>query len=243
VAFVGGVFLAALVGGSIAAAGGYDLSVPATIGSEAGRTAMQVGKGLPLDDLRAPAVVLALINLPLWIGLVGVPLLDRRRGLGWRRDLGWLIRPVDVPLGLAVGVAAQFALVPLYELLWVVFDRHDVGAAAESLAAGVDGPLDVAAFALMTVVAAPVAEEVVYRGLLYRGIRDLRVGRQRWAIATAIVASSALFAISHFQVVQFPGLLVFGVLAALLFERTGRLGTPILAHVGFNATTVVLLLS
>ena len=48
---------------------------------------------------------------------------------------------------------------------------------------------------------------------------------------------------SHFQVVQFAGLFVFGAVAAVLFERTGRLATPIFAHVGFNAVTVVVLLS
>ena len=42
---------------------------------------------------------------------------------------------------------------------------------------------------------------------------------------------------------QFPGLFAFGVVAAVLTQRTGRLGTAIWAHVGFNLTTVVLLLS
>ena len=50
-------------------------------------------------------------------------------------------------------------------------------------------------------------------------------------------------AASHFQLVQLPGLFVFGVIAAVVFQRTGRLGTAIWTHVGFNATTVVLLLT
>jgi len=37
--------------------------------------------------------------------------------------------------------------------------------------------------------------------------------------------------------------LFFGVLLAVLTQRTGRLGTAIWAHVGFNATTIVFLLS
>ena len=241
VAFVGGLFLTALVGGVVLSLGGYDLSVPATLGSDAGRAAMQVAQGVPLDDLRAPAVIVALLNRPLWIGLVAVPLLDRRRGLDWRRDLGWTVRPVDLPLGLAIGVTTQFALVPFYELVWLFVDRRDVGAAAEALAATVDGPVDVVAFVAMTVIAAPVAEEIVYRGLLYRAIRDLRPWRS--GVVVSVILSSLLFAMSHFQVVQFAGLFVFGAVAAVLFERTGRLATPIFAHVGFNAVTVVVLLS
>jgi len=243
VAFTGGVFLTVLIGVPILEAGGYETSVPVSVGSEVGRAAMQVGQGLPVDDMRAPATVLALVNLPLWVALIGVPLLDRRNGLDWRRDLGWSMRPVDVPVGLAVGVASQFALIPLYEVIWLVFERQDVGAAAESLAASVKTPGDVAAFVAMTVIAAPLAEEIAYRGLLYRGIRDMEARHHQRAIVLAVVVSSLLFAASHFQAVQFPGLFVFGVVAALLFQRTGRLGTAIWAHMGFNATTVVMLLT
>lgn len=243
VGFMSGVLLVALISGPIVASQGWDLDVSAAIGAEAGRAAMQLGEGLPLDDMRPPGVALALLNVPLWVGLVAVPLLDRRRGLDWRRDLGWSIRPVDVPLGLAVGITAQFSLGPLYELIWLFFERQDVGAAAEGLAATVDGPLDLVAFVAMTVIAAPIAEEIVYRGLLFRGIRDMEAGHHRRAVSVAVVASSLLFAVSHFQFVQFPGLFVFGVVAALVFQRTGRLATAVWAHIGFNLTTVVFLLA
>lgn len=242
VAFVGGLFLAVLISGSIVAAQGWRLDVTTAVGSEAGRAAMQLGQGLPLDDLRPPGVALALLNLPLWVGLIGVPLLDRRNGLDWRRDLGWTMKPVDVPLGLVVGVVTQFALIPLYELIWLVVERQDVGQVADDLVAHVGGPLDVVAFVVMTVVMAPIAEEIVYRGLLYRGIRDMEASHHTMAVGLAVVASSLLFAISHFQFVQLPGLFLFGVVAAVVFQRTGRLGTAIWAHVGFNATTVAFLL-
>lgn len=243
VAFAGGLFLAVLIGGSIVTAQGWRLDVTAAVGAEAGRAVMQLGRGLPLDDLRPPGFALALLNLPLWIGLIGVPLLDRRNGLEWRRDLGWRMRPVDVPVGLGVGIATQFLLIPLYELVWLVVDRRDVGQAAEDLVAHVDGLVDVAAFVVMTAVMAPLAEEIVYRGLLYRGIRDMEASHHNLAVGLAVVVSSLVFAVSHFQLVQFPGLFLFGVVAALLFQRTGRLATAIWAHVGFNATTVVLLLA
>ena len=241
--FLGGVFVASIIAAAVVSASGWDIDVPATVGSEAGRAVNQIGQGLPLDDNRVPAGVQALLNLPLWLGLLGMPLLARRRGLDWVRDLGWSVRWFDVWFGLGVGVAAQLALVPLYELVFLVFGEQDVAAPARSLVAAVDTPLDLIALVLMTVVMAPLAEEVCYRGLLYRGIRDMEAAKAGSGVVTATAVSSVIFAASHFQLVQFPGLLFFGVLLAVLTQRTGRLGTAIWAHVGFNATTIVVLLS
>lgn len=241
--FLVGLVVASVVAGIVVAAAGWEFSVPATIGSELGRTASQLGQGAVLDDHRIPAGVQALLNLPLWVGLVGAPLLARRRGLDWVRDLGWGMNGFDVWFGLALGVATQFALVPLYELVFLVFGELDVSGPARSLVAAVDSPLDLVALVLMTVIAAPVAEEICYRGLLYRGIRDLEAGPKGTGVFIATVASSLVFAISHVQLVQLPGLFVFGVVAAIVTERTGRLGTAIWTHVGFNLTTVVLLLT
>lgn len=258
VGFLAGLLLAGVVASIIVAAGGWELAVPATIGSELGRTVRQVGQGAPLDDFRVPAVFLAVMNAPLWLGLVGAPLLARRLGLDWRRDLGWAMRPVDVPVGLAVGVAAQFVLIPLYEVIFIVFGPQDVSAPARSLVASVDGPLDLVALVAMTVIAAPITEEIAYRGLLFGGIRDMEKGAEKGAakgvekgekkghlgdgVVVAAIVSSLIFAGSHFQLIQLPGLFAFGLVAVGLFHRTGRLGTAIWAHVGFNLTTVVLLL-
>ena len=55
--------------------------------------------------------------------------------------------------------------------------------------------------------------------------------------------SSAVFAAVHFQALQFAGLFVFGLVAALLTVRSGRLGPAIWAHIGFNLTTVTVLRS
>ena len=69
-----------------------------------------------------------------------------------------------------------------------------------------------------------------------------RRGHVGSGVVVAAVVSSVIFAASHFQLIQFPGLLVFGLVAVAAFHRTGRLATAIWAHVGFNLTTVVLLL-
>ena len=58
-----------------------------------------------------------------------------------------------------------------------------------------------------------------------------------------IVITAVLFGASHGQLLQFPALAAFGVVLGVIAHRTGRLGMNIWAHVGFNATTVVILLS
>ena len=58
----------------------------------------------------------------------------------------------------------------------------------------------------------------------------------------AVVASSAVFAGTHFQLLPFPGLLAAGLVFAVLTWRTGRLGSAVIAHAAFNATTVTLIL-
>ena len=240
VGFLGGVLTASVLASLVVSATGWELSVSASIGSELGRTVRQVGQAAPLDDHRVPAAWLAVVNAPLWLGLAGAPLLARRAGLSWRRDLGWGMSAIDIPAGLALGIATQFALIPLYEVIFLLFGEQDVSGPARSLVASVDSPLDLLGLLLITVVMAPLTEEIAYRGLLFGGIRDMErhVGS---GVIIAAVVSSVIFAASHFQLIQFP---VFSCSASSVaaFHRTGRLATAIWAHVGFNLTTVVLLL-
>ena len=88
--------------------------------------------------------------------------------------------------------------------------------------------LAIVALVLFTVFAAPIVEEILYRGLLFRGILDMEAGT-RLGLVLATVVSSAVFAISHFQLLQFPGLMLIGMVAALAMWRTGRLGTAMRA--------------
>jgi membrane protease YdiL (CAAX protease family) len=244
VALGGGVLLASIVGGIVVAAGGWEFSVSSAMGSDFGRVTGQRGAGLPLDHQRVPLLVAVLLNVPLWAMFVGLPLwASRRRGLDWTRDLGWGMTARDVPVGLAIGIVAQAVLVPLlYVPILRLVDDADLEAPARDLIAGATSPAGVLALVVLTVVGAPIAEEILFRGLLFRGIADLETGR-RAGVFAAVVASSAIFAASHFQVLQFPGLFLIGAIAAIAMHRTGRLGTAIWIHVGFNATTLLFLLT
>lgn len=244
VAVLVGIVVSALIGGVVLGATGWDFDVPSGPGDDFGRVAGQLGADAPLDHNRVPLVARVLLTAPLWVCLVGVPfLLSRRPRLDLRRDLGWGMNRADVGVGLAVGVATQVVLVPLVYLpLGRFIDSEALEAPARNLVASADSAVGIAALVVLTVVGAPIAEELLYRGLLHRGLAELLSFGGRLGTAAAVAGSSTLFAASHFQDLQFPGLLVVGIVTGSAFQVTGRLGTPLWIHAGFNATSVVVLL-
>jgi membrane protease YdiL (CAAX protease family) len=50
-----------------------------------------------------------------------------------------------------------------------------------------------------------------------------------------------IFGVFHFQLQQAPALIAFGLVLGVLAHRSGRLGSSIVTHMAFNATTVVTL--
>lgn len=186
-----------------------------------------------------PMWLVAVIQIPLWAAyLIGPIATTRRKGRGPVEDLGARIEGRDIVPGLVAGVVAQLVVIPL--LYWLFILRlvdGDLSEPARDLIDRADDPLGVALLALVTVVAAPLVEELFYRGFLLRAL-ERRVGA-----TPALWASSFIFAAVHGQLLQLPALLLFGLLAGWLTQRSGRLGPAWAAHVGFNLVTVVILLS
>lgn len=74
----------------------------------------------------------------------------------------------------------------------------------------------------------PIAEEYVFRGLIYLRLRDYM--KRNWAI----VISSAIFGIYHMNVVQAIYAWLLGMCFAYLLEMTGDMRSCVLLHVGAN---------
>jgi uncharacterized protein len=76
------------------------------------------------------------------------------------------------------------------------------------------------------VVSAPVVEEIFFRGFLYRSLRN------RMGIVPACLIVGAVFGLGHWQypLLVRPVLAAFGVIACLLYERTGSLLPGIAMH-------------
>lgn len=82
---------------------------------------------------------------------------------------------------------------------------------------------------IATIFLAPLAEELLFRGVLYPAVK------QRGYPRAALWGTSALFAAIHFNVAIFVPLLLLAVLLVWLYEKTDNLLAPIAAHVTFNA--------
>ncbi len=174
-------------------------------------------------------------SVGLWMGFIGVPLaVVRRGGSSMAQGLSLTSRPLkDALVGLPVGVALQVGVVPaLYWVLERWTGPLDVDDAARQLTEDARGVWWLGVIAVVGI-GAPFAEEIFFRGLLLRSVS------QRLGPVAAVVTSSVVFAASHFQIVQFPGLLVAGLTFAGLAVRSGRLGLAISCHAGFNLAAVV----
>jgi len=81
-----------------------------------------------------------------------------------------------------------------------------------------------------------VAEELLFRGLIYRTARD------RWGFWRAVVLTSLFFGVVHFEPWSLFGLVGLGALLCLLYERTGSLLAPMATHAVHNAVSFGLML-
>jgi membrane protease YdiL (CAAX protease family) len=213
------------------------------LGSAIWGVAVLVATGHAGDDLdEMPLEVVALAQLGLALGFFLVPwAITRAKGNGIVVDLGLRIRARDLWQGGLLGIAGQLVLIPL--LYWPLLelldkDVEDLEGPAQDLTDRADGPVGVLLLVLIVGVLAPIFEEIFWRGLVQRSLL-----KRGLAPVLAIGISSLLFAATHFQLLQLPGLFVAGALFGTLAYRADRLGPAIAAHLTFNMVTVITLLA
>lgn len=192
-----------------------------------------------VDMASQPLWVLVVAATALWVPfMIMLSTMSARVGTGNFRDdfrLRW--RPIDL-LGLPIGVLSQLVLVGLVnsvlrDLFPGTFDTERIEERARDLYERAEG-LWVIALVGVVVLAAPLIEELVYRGFIQNTLRS------RFADALALVITAVWFTVIHLRPVEFPGLFAFAVVLGVTFQVTKRLGMPILAHMAFNATGLAL---
>jgi membrane protease YdiL (CAAX protease family) len=166
------------------------------------------------------ATALAFLMVPMAIaaqrgaGTLGEIL--RRLGVrGFRPSaLGWVAA--------TIGAYLLFAI--LYSLLIVEPKQEDIA----------DGFGPIGVQVLLIVIAAPISEEICFRGFLYGGLRE-RYPRLAAALLAGVVFG-ALHALTGVTAV--PPLIVFGFLLSLLYEKTGSIVPGILLHMLNNSVAL-----
>ena len=91
-------------------------------------------------------------------------------------------------------------------------------------------------FVVMAVAVAPVAEEILFRGILYPAIKQ--IGHPR----AAAIGTALLFALFHVNLLTFASLTAVALVLIALYEFTDNLLAPITAHAVFNASNLIMLI-
>jgi membrane protease YdiL (CAAX protease family) len=172
----------------------------------------------------------AFVQLATAVGFLMVPMLiAARRGAA---SIGEALRRLGVRgfrpsavkwMAAAVGVYLLFAF--FYSLLIGQPEQEDI---AESFGTV---PIQV----LLIVIAAPVSEEICFRGMLYGGLRE-RFPRLAAALISAIIFGG-LHAATGLSAV--PPLIAFGFVLALLYEKTGSIVPGIILHAMNNSVALL----
>ena len=145
-------------------------------------------------------------------------------GLSARPELAILFGGLVACLFLPVGELIQRGSMEIISRLGY---QPEAQAAVEALKSS-SAWFDRVAMAIVAVVLAPVAEELLFRGILYPAVK--RAGFPR----LAFWGTSMLFALIHMNLVTFVPLFLFALVLTLLYERTGNLLAPVTAHALFN---------
>jgi membrane protease YdiL (CAAX protease family) len=209
------------------------------------------------------ALLMQGLTVFLWdLGIVGiVHLLIRRRGASWRQ-LGWRLPQQEAKpiwnlrsLGISSarspaagegwvrylvlsslsGYATAYALVALYSLALTLLGLDFLEPSQQIPDAFYDHAWLLAVIGASVVITAPIAEEVLFRGFIFGGLR------RGLAFVPAALLSGFLFSLGHTD----PGLVIpftlVGMVLAYTYERSGSLYTSIGVHFIFNAVSFVAL--
>lgn len=95
-------------------------------------------------------------------------------------------------------------------------------------------PVILTLMAIAAVLVAPVCEEIVFRGYLF-GFAKRYAGT--WVAA---IFSGLVFSAAHGNLAALLPLLIFGIVLAFIYEKTGSIWAPIAVHFCFNSATVTI---
>ena len=150
---------------------------------------------------------------------------------------------VNLPRALAYGLMAAYSIFPLTVGL-------QMGSTKLMELLGLDPQVQLAVdiltltqswsdrliLGVVALVLAPVAEELLFRGILYPALKGMGYPR------LAFWSTAAVFSLIHFNMATFLALFAFACLLNLLYEWTGNLLTCMVAHATFNAINLVMLM-
>ena len=199
----------------------------------------QHGK-IPRSSELAATIVGVLVQSAAVIGWLYA--VSRRKGVGTLRgDFGLEIRPRDawwLVAGMVVVGISTLALLPITELANLKETSQEVARTFERA----DGLLQKLLFTGVVVLVAPVAEELLFRGILLRSLL------RRLTVGPALLISALAFALVHVlgdigTGYYVPAYLFLGLVSGFEAIRTRSLSHSIYLHMGFNLVAAIQILT
>ena len=162
----------------------------------------------------------------------------REHRVSWREAFG--LEKARQPKAVLLGILAASLFVPL-EMVWMYGSQialeHPVPQPLVDVLQKPDlAPGEKAFMGAVAVFFAPLAEEVIFRGVLYPAIKQAGYPRTAWWV------TSLFFGAIHQNLIAFVPLTVFSLLLIFIYEKTGSLWASITAHSLFNFTTFAILM-
>jgi membrane protease YdiL (CAAX protease family) len=192
-----------------------------------------------ISELAQGIVVDAMLVGTLWFWL-------RTRHRGWREALRLVPASKvgrEVVIGAALGVAVRIVagIAAAIVIAVLAAATGDEVAVPEQVTSDLHG-YQLVVFALFAVVVAPVTEEFLFRGVLFRSVRD------RYGFAPGAIVSALLFGAIHYVPGPWPDALalqitmvVTGLGLAWVYEWRKTLLAPVVGHAAFNLIAVVVI--
>lgn len=92
---------------------------------------------------------------------------------------------------------------------------------------------DILLQSIWMILAAPLSEELIFRGVLFGRVREYS------GFLVAAVVSSALFGVTHGYILQGIYSMLIGLILCMIYERNGRLWQCVVFHMAANACSVL----
>ena len=187
-----------------------------------------------------PAAIM-IVAIALFFSRFGLPkmagrLTLRLPKLGW---LGWIIVVAGFGIAMSLVFAGTMAALGIDPETYspsgsgVTSDNSSAGIVEKTMAALAKDPILFAIALPSVILAAPLTEEVLFRGALFSAIASSRLGR-----VGAVLITAALWALAHAASAPwlFIGMLfIMGICLGLLLLRFGSLWVTIACHASWNA--------
>ena len=174
--------------------------------------------------------------------LIGLVYFLRGHGIGWGEAFG--VSKPDTFSAVSWGVLAILFVLPVAFLLSNLSVKllHGIGIAAEPQTAvkmlQTAMPIgQTIVYGFFAIILAPVAEELIFRGVLYPTFKQNGYPR------LAIWATAILFAATHVNMMAFIPLTFLALVLTALYEKTENLIAPIVTHSLFNAVNFYLIVA